>query len=152
MKLLIVSLLTVLACACCSAASACKSCSPKADVSVAIPHPSGCTLSSAGLADRVTEVSLVLARREEVRELEDGFTFRFPGDEHDLVAQLAAWVVAERQCCTFLGLELKLMPDQGPVWLTLRGSHDVKKLVASLLETSANSATHTREENHDPEP
>ena len=144
MKIIMLSLLYALGALWSSPTNACEACSArKTDNQLgmtAAPHPVGCTLSSSGLSDRVVEIAAVLAKREEMRELEDGFAFRFPGDEDDLVIQLATWVVAERQCCSFLGFELRFVPDHGPVWLTMRGSQEVKELVASLLEPATDAA------------
>ena len=113
--------------ACCSAAQACD------NKDSAITRPGGCSLSSVAFSERTTEVKALLNRREATRELEDGFAFRFPGDDADLAQQLAALIVAERQCCSFLGFELTLAPEQGPIWLTVSGSQEVKALMASLM-------------------
>ena len=140
MKIIVPSLLAVLAGLWLSAANACETCqAPNTGLSVIVARPAGCTLSPTELSDRVTEFGAILARREEARELEDGYAFRFRGDKNDLVARLATLVVAERQCCSLLGFELKFAPEQGPVWMTVRGPQEIKELIASLIEMTTDA-------------
>lgn len=67
-----------------------------------------------------------------VRELEDGYALRYPGFEW--AEDLLAFVAGERQCCPFFMFEIAVHPDDGPVWLRLRGSERVK----SFLEQNVN--------------
>lgn len=62
-------------------------------------------------------------------ELEDGYALRFPG-EACWVEDLARLVVMERACCPFLRLELVAEPEEGPVWLRLRGPEGTKAFLA----------------------
>ena len=71
-----------------------------------------------------------------MRELENGYAFRFPGDENELAMRLATWIVAERQCCSFLEFELSFAAGQGPIWLTVNGSQEAKTFVAAMIESS----------------
>jgi hypothetical protein len=79
--------------------------------------------------------------REEVRELESGYAFRFPGDEDELATRLATFIIAERQCCSFFEFELSFAAEQGPIWLKVSGSQEAKMFMASMLESSKERAT-----------
>ncbi len=43
------------------------------------------------------------------------------------------FITAERECCPFFRFELIVEPDDGPVWLRLRGSDEVKAFVFGEL-------------------
>jgi hypothetical protein len=73
---------------------------------------------------------------EEVRELEDGYAFRFPPDDA-WVRALAEYALYERGCCPFARFEIALEADGGPVWLRLRGGEDVKRFVREQLRERA---------------
>src|SRR5947209_18037370 len=58
----------------------------------------------------------------EIRELPEGYGFRFPNDR-SLFTALSEWATLEQLCCSFLPLTLELQPDQGPIWLRATGLH-----------------------------
>ena len=63
-----------------------------------------------------------------VKELNDGYAFRFPGDMK--TAQLVAeWAAGERLCCPFFDIQIHFEPDGGPMWLTLTGREGTKQLI-----------------------
>ena len=61
----------------------------------------------------------------EVRELPDGYEFRF-SNNRSLLTALSEWATLEQLCCPFLTLTLELQRDQGPVWLRATGRDGVK--------------------------
>jgi predicted ester cyclase len=66
------------------------------------------------------------------------------------VAKVLEFVAAEKQCCPFFTFELAFEPDDGPLWLRLRGSAEIKAFVRSELDgivpaASLASAEPTRE-------
>jgi hypothetical protein len=90
------------------------------------PFPMVCTLTDAEQAKRQWALQQEVASAVEERvELEDGYALRFPGSP-EWIANLAELVVFERACCRFLTLELAAEPDEGPVWLRLRGPEGTK--------------------------
>jgi hypothetical protein len=91
--------------------------------------PIACNLTGAELAERGDEVSTLFHEAEQVRELEDGYAFRFPGSD-DHATRLLAFTLAERRCCPFFTFELTFEPNE-QVWLRLRGSAAIKEFVAS---------------------
>lgn len=68
----------------------------------------------------------------EIKELPDGFAFRFPSGP-PIIVNLAEWITLERQCCAFLGFVLEIEPDQGPVWLSLTGGTGVKEFLQAEI-------------------
>ena len=92
-----------------------------------------CLLSDAALEARLVDLEELFAGHEEVRELDDGYSLRFPGDGPWGDAVLD-FVRTERRCCPFFRFEIHFEPDSGPVWLTLGGTPEIKAFVASFLE------------------
>ena len=56
--------------------------------------------------------------RKAVRELPDGYEFQFPGDSKT-IAMVAEWVAAERLCCPFFDIQMRMEREGGPFWLRL---------------------------------
>ena len=69
----------------------------------------------------------IFASVQEVRELPTGYALRLP-NETDLLQTVVAFLSYERLCCPFFHFGLEIEPEQGPVWLRLSGSADVKLL------------------------
>jgi hypothetical protein len=67
---------------------------------------------------------------EEVKELPDGFAFRFPSDEYDALTE---FVGRERLCCPFLTFTLEVAPDHRPLLLRITGSEGAKDFIRSEL-------------------
>jgi hypothetical protein len=92
--------------------------------------PIACTLSGAELVERGDEVSDLFKAVEQVRELADGYAFRFSGSD-DMAARLLEFTLEERRCCPFFTFELVFEPNLGAIWVLLRGSTAIKEYVAS---------------------
>jgi hypothetical protein len=84
--------------------------------------PSRARARHAGLIDQLR------SRLGEVRELPDGYAFRF-ADDGTVFGRLAEWVRLESICCSFLRFELKVERRSGPVWLSLTGGKGVKEFL-----------------------
>lgn len=92
--------------------------------------PIACELSEARQRSRWEEISRKLfGGCKDVKELEDGYEFVFPGDE-GWIEGLARFVTAERECCRFIVFELIFEPDLGPVSLKMRGPAGTKEFLA----------------------
>jgi hypothetical protein len=72
--------------------------------------------------------------RNGVRELPNGYAFRFPADPAT-VALVAEWAAGERLCCPFFDIDLRLEPEHGPLWLTLTGREGTKDFIRADLPT-----------------
>jgi hypothetical protein len=67
-----------------------------------------------------------------VRELPNGYAFRFPADPAT-VALVAEWAAGERLCCPFFEIDIRLDPEHGPLWLTLTGREGTKNFIRADL-------------------
>jgi hypothetical protein len=66
--------------------------------------------------------------KKEVRELADGYEFRFPSDP-PTIAMVAEWAAGERLCCPFFDIQLRMEREHGPFWLKLTGPKGTKDLI-----------------------
>ena len=83
---------------------------------------------------RHTEVSSQLKRAtEEVKELSNGYAFRYRTDENTWM-KAAEYVDLERRCCPFFAFALEREPESGTVWLKLTGQKGVKAFLAEQFQ------------------
>jgi hypothetical protein len=68
------------------------------------------------------------AARLAVRELPDGYEFKFPSDAKTL-AMLEEWIGQERLCCPFFDIDLRLERENGPAWMRLTGRPGTKDFI-----------------------
>ena len=69
---------------------------------------------------------------QEVKELPDGYAFRFPA-EPSLCLAAAEFVTLERLCCPFFNFVLEVEKEGGPLWLRLTGREGVKEFLRAEL-------------------
>jgi hypothetical protein len=97
--------------------------------------PIACNLGVFNRAERARHLELIAVLKEkvtEVRELPDGYAFRY---DPDLLRPLAEWATPETKCCPFIDFQLELEPQPGGVaWLWLRGESEVKELIRTDFE------------------
>jgi hypothetical protein len=72
----------------------------------------------------------IFASVQEVQELPTGYALRLP-NETDLLQTIMAFISYERLCCPFFQFGLEIEPQQGPIWLRLSGTEDVKFFLQS---------------------
>src|SRR5919106_1389379 len=95
--------------------------------------PVACLLSEPGLRERRrTVLADFKAARLEVRDLADGYAFRFAPSSQQLTA-LAELIDLERRCCPFLRFRLIAEPAGGPLWLELTGPAGTREMLAHEL-------------------
>lgn len=63
-----------------------------------------------------------------VRELPDGYEFKFPADPKS-IAMVAEWAAGERLCCPFFDIQLRFEPEEGPFWMRLTGRPGTKEFI-----------------------
>ena len=103
-------------------------------MSIIHERPLACDLGA--LDDEVRTGHLELAAQlmhehaAEVRELPDGYAFRFAAAQYDEVAH---FVANERLCCPFFAFALEVAPAQGPIWLRVTGGEGVKEFLRAEL-------------------
>jgi hypothetical protein len=102
-----------------------------------------CRLSEAEQAIREEELARdIFSNCQEVIELADGYAFRFAGDG-EWAAKLVEFIALERKCCPFFTFELVFEPQEGPIWLRLRGPEGVKDFVEQSFITTGGQAVAT---------
>lgn len=95
--------------------------------------PVACSLSSSELQERRRE--LLQGMKEvvaEVRELEEGFLYRFSPEAR--FAELASVVELEHQCCPFVTFRITVEPGDGPISLELTGPPGTKEFLRELFQ------------------
>ena len=79
--------------------------------------------------ERYKEITAKLnAERQSVKELSDGYAFRFKA-ESQLIQDVAEFIVYERLCCPFFDFELAVEQDSNRLWLRLRGQEGIKEFI-----------------------
>jgi hypothetical protein len=98
--------------------------------------PIACTLTEAQMRERrETVLKNIRSQIMEVRELPDGYAFRFEAGDEQLDA-LARMINLERKCCAFLRFALTMEPGGGPLWLEITGPGAAKPFLrAELAQT-----------------
>ncbi len=67
---------------------------------------------------------------QEIRELPDGYAFRFTADEYSTITE---FIANERLCCPFFTFGLEVGSERGPIWLRLTGREGVKEFLRTEL-------------------
>ena len=70
----------------------------------------------------------LVAKRQGVRELPDGYEIQFASDTQTF-QDLAEFVEAERRCCPFFEITLRMTPEQGPLWVRFTGRPGTKQFI-----------------------
>lgn len=68
------------------------------------------------------------AKKQEVKELSDGYAFRYPMD-WEMFRNTAEFVTYERLCCPFFDFDLIVEREGGDMWLKLTGREGVKEFI-----------------------
>lgn len=78
------------------------------------------------------------SRKQETRELPDGYEFKFPADAATF-RTVAEWATLERLCCPFFDIDLRLERDNGGFWMRLTGREGVKQFIRGEFAPMVNS-------------
>lgn len=96
-------------------------------------RPLRCTLTDPERANRQRELQAALCEGiEEAVRLKDGIALRFPGSR-EWLERASRLIAFERECCPFLLLELRAEPEQGPIWLHLRGPEGTVEFLTTMF-------------------
>ncbi len=93
--------------------------------------PFACNVAGISAEQRPRYVALakkLVSAKQEVRELADGYAFRFLA-EASTIQDLGEFIAYERLCCPFFDLEMVVEREGGPAWLRLRGREGVKEFI-----------------------
>lgn len=93
--------------------------------------PIACKLTALTTEQRARRQALVQQMRgatQEIRELSDGYAFRYSANSA-LCLTIAEFMTLERLCCPFFSLRLELEREDGPLWLQITGREGVKQFL-----------------------
>lgn len=93
--------------------------------------PFACNISVLTKQQRTRTFSLLDKMKnniQEVKELTDGYAFRFPM-EAQMLMEIGEFITYERLCCPFFDFELAVEREGGPMWLRLKGREGVKDFI-----------------------
>jgi len=71
----------------------------------------------------------LVAKRISVRELADGYEFQLPSDP-TTYKEAAEYIDAERLCCPFFNISLRVTSEGGPLWMSFTGRSGTKAFIA----------------------
>lgn len=74
----------------------------------------------------------IRAITKEERELPDGYGFRFSSEQSSIVL-VAEFIARERLCCPFFAFEMAVEPEDGPLWMRMRGAEGVKGFIKAVF-------------------
>jgi len=97
--------------------------------------PLACTLSQQEQMTRSTELNDLFKHVQQTKELPNGYALCFPGSD-TWVNTLLQFITYERACCPFFTFALTFEPEQGPIWLHLRGPEGVKAIIENMLNAT----------------
>ena len=101
-----------------------------------ISHDLPIACDPAAIAAEARETHLSAAERllrhdaTEIKELSDGFAFRYTAEQY---SQVTEFIANERLCCPFFTFTLEVTPARGPIWLRITGTDDIKTFIQSAL-------------------
>jgi hypothetical protein len=84
-----------------------------------------CTLNPSQMLERKKVLQQLHDLVREKTELENGFVFRFEGND-DTMDQIMEIIKLERQCCSFLTFNLTIEKEAEPVFLKITGPQGTK--------------------------
>lgn len=96
--------------------------------------PVACFLTDKELGQRRTDhLNKIAAALVDFKELENGFSYRFP-IEGSMLQDLIEVIELERKCCPFLDFKLIIEAGSDLVSLELTGASGTKEMIRSLFE------------------
>ncbi len=96
--------------------------------------PVDCTLSDNEFQERRSGLlAKVRDQVQEVKSLDSGYALRFEST-NEIIDELTRLIQLERNCCQFLEFNLRVLPEQGPIWLELSGPEGTKEFLDGLFD------------------
>jgi len=92
-----------------------------------------CKLTTPELQER--KATVIAQLREMVREkkeLKDGYSFRFSGNDKT-IDLLTDFVKSERKCCDFFSFGINIV-DTGTIWFDITGGEGAKEFIKTEME------------------
>lgn len=93
-----------------------------------------CLLAPAELAARRSMTHTeIIAKADEIIEIDDGYKLKFDEADDELIGMLAEWIAVERKCCNFLRFGLEIEAYSGPVWFAVGGDGGAKQFLKGVM-------------------
>lgn len=89
-------------------------------------------LTPAQRKDHDTVIKQLRAAVQEVKELPDGYAFRYTADA-DHLKKAAEFISLESRCCAFFNFTLEVAHSGGPMWLRVTGPKEAKPFIKAAL-------------------
>jgi hypothetical protein len=103
--------------------------------------PIACSLTDSELQQRRRDVvQRVRTAVAEIRELEDGFAYRFSLDS-DRLLELARLIELERRCCPFLRFRVMVEPGDSSACLEMSGPEGTKEFLDATFALEVEDST-----------
>ena len=83
-------------------------------------------------APHLTNAKTLFNRIQEIREMENGYAFRF-SNEGAILSSLSDFIALERLCCPFFGFSVEVEPEGGAIWFSLTGRSGVKPFIQAEI-------------------
>src|SRR5579872_1937120 len=100
-----------------------------------MPQPFACNVTALKPAQRTRHSEIIKQLRaavKEVKELPDGYTFRYTAEPAHVLAA-AEFITLESRCCSFFRFTLAVEPNGGPMWLHIAGPTATKPFIKGML-------------------
>jgi hypothetical protein len=98
--------------------------------------PLACDLSALTNVQRERHIEVsrqVLAGKQEITELEDGYRLQFPDDPAAYLL-IGEFMSMEHRCCPFFRLALEVEPGAGTIWLRVSGdAENIKAFIQAEM-------------------
>ena len=97
--------------------------------------PLQCDLAAMTPAQRTdydTQKTRLKAAVREIKEMPDGYAFRF-ASEPDLLVAAAKFVEGERKCCPFYTFTLTVEPNKRGMWIRITGPGQTKDFIKDAI-------------------
>ena len=92
-----------------------------------------CKLTTPELQKRKeTVLASLKAQMTDMKELKNGYAFKFPGTEK-VLDELMEFIKTERECCDFFTFKLSISGDKSETWLELTGADGAKDFISTEL-------------------
>ncbi len=96
--------------------------------------PLSCKLTTPEMNERKATVLASLRKQViEKKELENGYAFKFPGDDK-MIDELTDFAKTERHCCDFFTFNIAITGDTASLWFEITGPKEAKEFIGTELE------------------
>ncbi|MDX3917155.1 MULTISPECIES: hypothetical protein [Olivibacter] len=109
------------------------SCTPNCTDGCGSTNALTCKLTSPEILERKATVIASLKNQVlEKKELSNGYTYKFKGDDN-VLTELTEFIKTERLCCDFFDFGIRIAGDASTTWLSITGPEGTKTFIDTEL-------------------